>query len=82
LVRATLIVGKRGLKRSYSSEGGEETYIWREFYTEKFHKTHRIKLAVSVAQYVEIYVSNECLFGSLTGIKYFGSIADVKGFCE
>jgi hypothetical protein len=40
LGRTTLIVGNRGLKRTSSSKGGEEIYIWREFYTKKFHKTH------------------------------------------
>jgi hypothetical protein len=54
LVNATLIVGKRGMKRTSSCKGGEETCIWRKFHTEKLHKTNRIKLAVSVAQYVEI----------------------------
>jgi hypothetical protein len=41
--------------------GGEETYIWREFYTEKFHKKHRIKLAVSVANmWKYIFQTNVC----------------------
>jgi len=37
---------------------------------------------VSVAQYLEIYISNKCLFGRLTAIKHFGTTADVKGLRE
>lgn len=86
MVRATLIVGNGRMKRISSSKRGEETYIWREFYTERLHKTHRIKLTVSVAQYAETYISNiytnECLFASLTGMNHFGTTTDVKGLCE
>jgi hypothetical protein len=69
------------MKRTSSSNEGRETCIWRNFYTQKLHKTYRIKLAASVAQYVEIYFKR-MFIRKPDGINRFGRTADVRGLCE